>query len=245
MRVPRLHVPQALVPGTELELDPRAARHCATVLRLRAGAPVILFDGEGTEAAGRLVLVGRGTARVQVEALRDPLPEPALALHLVMGLARGERMDWVIQKAVELGVHSITPVITERSVVRLREDNRRRRMDHWRGVLVGACEQCGRARLPALHEPLALADYLAQPARGLRLVLSPAGETGPHRLQAAHAAELLIGPEGGLAPHEHEAAAAAGFTALRLGPRILRTETAAVAALACLQVLWGDMGAGG
>ena len=241
MRVPRIYVEADLRRGSEAVLGEDAAAHLARVLRLRAGDPVTLFNGDGRDCAGRLVGLTKRDARVAIEAASDTEPEPPLAIQLAVGVSRGERMDHVIQKAVELGVSAILPLVTERSVVRLDDERTDRRHAHWRGVLVAACEQSGRRRLPALHPAVAWRSWTL-PAEGTRLLLDPgAALTLPMLPRPEAPATLLVGPEGGLAEAERARAARAGFTPVRLGPRILRTETAPLAALAALQVLWGDM----
>lgn len=241
MGTPRIYVDAALTTGREVVLPPEAAAHLARVLRLRPGDAVILFNGDGRDYAGRLLAAHRQAARVLVEEAGGIEPEPSLRLHLAIGISRGERMDFVIQKAVELGVASIRPLFTGRSVVRLDAERRERRHDHWHGVLVAACEQSGRRRLPHLHPAEHLGDWLAAFV-GTGLLLDPqAGHSLPDLGAPDGAATLLVGPEGGLSGEERACAARAGFVAVRLGPRILRTETAPIAALAAMQVLWGDL----
>jgi 16S rRNA (uracil1498-N3)-methyltransferase len=241
VRAPRLYVALPLAPGRELDLPPEGAAHLARVLRLGSGDPVVLFNGDGRDYAGQLLAAGRHGARVRVETAGAPEGEPPLRLHLAVGVSRGERMDFVIQKAVELGVASIRPLFTERSVVRLDAARAERRHAHWQGVLVAACEQSGRRRLPALHPPQALADWLPA-ATGTALLLDPQAERSLAALPTPPGeATLLVGPEGGLSADERARAARSGLVAVRLGPRILRTETAPLAALAAMQVLWGDL----
>ena len=244
MRLIRVFAETALAPGATATLADGAAEHVRRVLRLRAGDPVTLFNGDGHDYPGR-VLALRGS-RVEVEVLgRDPArPESPLALTLAQGIARGERMDLVMQKATELGVARIVPVQTSRSVVRIERDAAARKLGHWRGIVVAACEQCGRARLPAVDSPTMLAAWLARPAEaGLRrLQLDPAGREALAAAAAgATAIELLVGPEGGLDDAERDDAAAAGYLPCTLGPRVLRSETAALAAIAVLQAAAGDL----
>lgn len=245
MRIPRLYVPLLLQVGTEVVLPAATSHHVCRVLRLPVGAELVLFDGNGGEFAGRLATVTRQQATVRVTAHRPGDVEASLVVRLVQGVSRGERMDYTLQKAVELGVAVIQPVISERSVVALTGERLQRRWAHWQGIVIGACEQCGRNRLPVLREPLPLADWLATDAvpAELKLVLDPAAPTALRHLpHPPDRVTLLIGPEGGLSEGEIASATAAGFIGVRLGPRILRTETAGVAALAALQVLWGDLG---
>lgn len=239
---PRFFCPPQLAAGTEIVLPRGAAHHAARVLRLAAGTAVTLFDGEGGECAARLLrvdgkgVIARVNARIAVER------ESPLAITLIQGLAAADRMDYAIRKAVELGVAAIVPVRTARSVSRLDRERALRRVEHWRQIVVGACEQCGRNRLPAIRVPCDLLEWLRAPSSALtRLLPAPEASQGLSQLAPpAGAIELLVGPEGGLAPDESAAAVASGFRAVRLGPRILRTETVAPAALAAMNALWGD-----
>ena len=241
MRTPRVYVDVALEAGSERSRPAAVAEHLARVLRVGPGDAVVLFNGDGRDFAGRLLAVGRRDTRVLVEDAGEPEPDPPLRLQLAIGISRGERMDFAVQKAVELGVTSIQPLFTERSVVRLDAERGARRHAHWHGVLVAACEQSGRRRLPALCPAARLADWL-RTADGTRLLLDPLADRSLVDLPAPTAAlTLLAGPEGGLSPEERDGAARAGFAGVRLGPRILRTETAPLAALAAIQVLWGDL----
>jgi 16S rRNA (uracil1498-N3)-methyltransferase len=214
------------------------------VLRLGAGDEVTLFNGDGSDYPSTIMELRRNRAIVEVRAATAARGESPLAVTLVQGIARGERMDLVIQKATELGAAAIRPVTTERSVVRLDAAARAKRLAHWRGVAIAACEQCGRARLPEVAEPLPLVEWLSRPPPPgrLRLQLDPAApETLPARAAGAPAIELLVGPEGGLTAAEQDAARQTGYRSCRLGPRVLRSETAAIAALAVLQATAGDL----
>lgn len=213
------------------------------MLRLEVGDPVELFDGQGTAHDAVITDCARGAVSLQVGARRNEQRESPLRVTLAQALSSGERMDYTIQKAVELGVSGIQPLLSERCVVRLSGERAEKKQAHWQGVVVAACEQCGRNVVPAVNRLLALRDWLMQPgpADGLRLLLAPGAETTLGRLpRPAGAITVLAGPEGGLSPTELEDAVRAGFTPLRLGPRVLRTETAAVALLAAMQALWGD-----
>lgn len=242
MRVPRVHVAEALASGGRVSLSGSAGRHVSRVLRLRPGAELVLFDGRGGEYAARVRSAGR-EVEVDVGEHRAVERESPLALTLAQGVSRGERMDLVVQKATELGVQAIVPLLTERCVVRLDEERTERRLRHWRSVAVGACEQCGRNRLPRISAPQPLWRWLddLEPQEGPRLLLRPEPSVAP-LAAGADAATLLIGPEGGLTPEEQEQVLARGFRPLSLGPRVLRTETAALAAVAVLQQRWGDGG---
>jgi 16S rRNA (uracil1498-N3)-methyltransferase len=244
MRLSRVHVTSRLEAGSRVTLSGTAANHIARVLRLGAGDPLTLFDGSGGEHSARIEALGRDTVTVTVLEAHALERESPLSLTLAQGISRGERMDWVVQKATELGVTRIVPLLTQRSVVRLDAGQAHKKTGHWHAVAVAACEQCGRNRLPVVQDPQELQSFLAEalPAAATRLLLSPAGQL---RLQdlpvTTPAITVLIGPEGGLAGEEQEAAIAAGFTPVRLGPRVLRTETAAVAALAVIQGRLGDL----
>jgi len=243
VRIPRIYLDLALESGVEVTLPSDAARHLRRVLRMRDGAPLLLFNGEGGEFEATLVSADSG-ARARVGAHRPVATESRLEIGLAQGLSRGTRMDYTIQKAVELGVRWVQPLVTERSVVRPDPERAGRRRYHWRGIVASACEQCGRALLPPVHEPLPLSEWLDRipPCSDKLMATSDA----PRGLSALPCPEgslvLLVGPEGGLASHETNAARDRGFTAFSLGPRILRTETAALVALSAAQLLWGDLG---
>lgn len=243
MAPPRIYHPGPLATGQTVTLTDRAGRHLVKALRLTPPAPVTLFNGDGIGYAGALE---RTAPDVGVRITGAGEPEPAAPLHITLAqaIAKGDRMDFAIQKAVELGVAQIIPLFTARTVVRLSGTRLRKRYLHWLGVVESACEQCGRNRLPGVTEPLTLDEWLADPPPGLRLALLPDGGEAPRRLQPPPDGRvtLLIGPEGGLAPEELAAATRQAFAGLRLGPRILRTETAPLAAVAVLQALWGDLG---
>lgn len=241
----RFHIERTLGVGADIALPPDAAHHAVRVLRLAENDPVTVFDGSGGEYLAVIVRTGRGEVVVRTTAFVDTERESPLAVALVQGVSSGERMDYTIRKAVELGIAHIVPVFTERSVVKLTGDRADRRTAHWRALVVAACEQCGRNRVPVVEPPLPferwLGDLPAPDTGAVRLTLSP---TGARRLaelpRPAGPMMLLAGPEGGLTADEAALAQLRGFDAVRLGPRVLRTETAAVAALAAIQALWGD-----
>lgn len=248
MRLNRCYVDQPLHCGQELTLDERAHRHLVQVLRLRVGTPLVLFNGQGGEYEARLIDVQRRASRVAIDAFVDRDTRPQWRIQLAQGLAKGERMDFILQKATELGVSEIQPVIAQRSVGPDDAKRLAKRLQHWQGVIISACEQCGRNDLPLLHPVVALSAWIHQMSQ------TSAAEQGcfyldPGASQSlasancpASGAHLLIGPEGGLDPREITQAQTAGFRGLTLGPRILRTETAGLAALAILQSRCGDMG---
>jgi len=238
----RLHCALPLATGAMVDLPEAAAHHAARVLRLKVDDALILFNGEGGEFAARIERVTPRMVSASVGEFRDIDRESTLAVTLVQGLATGDRMDYAIQKAVELGVAAVQPVTTARSVARLDASRAEKRILHWRQIAISACEQCGRNRLPDILPLRDLDRWLQAPANAsLRLLLAPDGLRALAEVtRPTGKIEFLVGPEGGLAPEETAAALRAGFTAVRLGPRILRTETAALAALAALNTLWGD-----
>lgn len=242
MRNTRLYLDTRLVPGTEVELDERGAHHVARVLRMKPGAPLQLFDGRGNEADAHLASVEKRRVSARIEALLDRNAESPLRLVLGQGISRGERMDFTLQKSVELGVTRIVPLWTEHSQVQLDEKRLEKRMEHWRGVIISACEQSGRNVLPELTAPVRLSEWVAElNGEELGLLLDPLQSASLAELSApVGLVRLLVGPEGGLSDGEAGCAREAGFVGVRLGPRILRTETAALATLAALQALWGD-----
>ena len=234
--MPRFHCPLPLAADAQLTLPPTAARH-VQVLRLQPGDAVTLFNGEGGEWSAAVTRMGRSDVEVEVGAHAAIEREAARAVHLVVGMPANERMDWLVEKATELGAASIQPVTTARSVVKLAGERAAKRQAHWQAIAVAACEQCGRNRVPPVHAPLALADWLRRaPAAGQRLLLSLRDGSQPLRQAAGGASQVWVlhGPEGGLTAQEEDAALAAGFVPASLGTRVLRAETASVAALAVL-----------
>jgi 16S rRNA (uracil1498-N3)-methyltransferase len=245
MRLTRVHVAGPLATGQRVRLQGSAASHVTRVLRLRVGAPLIVFDGTGGEYEGSIDRAQGGEVLVAVGARVDTERESPLPLTLAQGVSRGERMDLVVQKATELGVSHLVPLLTERSVVRLTAQQSDRKVNHWRAIVAAACEQCGRNRLPSIAAPVPFGEFLrsgAATSGGTRLLLSPSATATLEDVPQPNAGvTVLVGPEGGLTDEEEKSASAAGFTALRLGPRVLRTETAAIAALALLQRRFGDL----
>lgn len=241
----RFHFQGKLGNGSEVRLHPDAAHHAVRVLRLAVGEPVVVFDGLGGEFEARITRIDRGDVSVKTGAHLDVERESPLHIRLVQGLSSGDRMDITLQKAVELGVAAIQPVATERSVVKLKDERAQRRVEHWQNLVIAACEQCGRNRVPEVSPLMGLPDWLAQldmpaPDNEARLLLSPAAIVPLKALSPAPRMTLLVGPEGGLSPAETQLAQSRGFKPVRLGPRILRTETAALAALSAIQAFWGD-----
>ncbi len=242
MRTPRFYTTQPLAVNQTLLLEPSPSHHLLKVLRGQPGTRVLLFNGDGQEFTASLTGSKGKLAQLLVGAPSTPHRESPLRISLGQGISRGERMDLVIQKAVELGVDALTPLWTRRSQVRLSGARMDKRLAHWHGILLAACEQSGRVRLPSLNAASALDEWLQSPAPGLRLVLHPDAGTTLHELSAQRDIQILLGPEGGFAQEELDCAEAAGFQPVCLGPRVLRTETATLATLAALQTLWGDFG---
>ncbi|MFN2329210.1 MAG: 16S rRNA (uracil(1498)-N(3))-methyltransferase [Chromatocurvus sp.] len=239
MQRPRFFTRQALATGQHVVLEDEAARHIGRTLRMQPGDTLVLFDGSGAEYPGALISVDKRSVTVHCSAPQNIDREPPLAVELGIAVSRGDRVDWVVQKATELGVARIAPLFTARGV-NLVADRREKKRGHWRRIAESACEQCGRNRIPDIAGPQSLADWLDAVDAPLRLVLDPRAEAQALPDHAA-AVALLCGPEGGLEEEEVTRARATGFGTLALGPRILRTETAPLAALAVLQARWGDL----
>ncbi len=240
----RLYIETGLESGSNVTLDAERSHYLLRVLRMRRGQSLIVFNGDGREYEASLASVQKHGAELEIAERREPRTESALKIHLVQGVSRGDRMDWVVQKATELGVKRISPVLTDLGIVRLEHRRAQRRLKHWRKVAIGATEQSGRTRPPLIDPPVPLRAWLgAGPRESDRdLILRPGAsepllQIAPPRTKLC----LLVGPEGGFADTEYGAAAAAEFQEVSLGPRILRTETAAVAALAVAQSAWGDL----
>ncbi len=245
MRETRIYTEQALAAGMQVQLEEQPSRHLSSVLRLRPNAPLRLFNGDGNEWQAYLLSNDSHQASVRVEQNLRSEPPAQLEITLILGISKGERMDFAIQKAVELGVSAILPIFSARSVVQLDGQRLARRQQHWQRAAVSACEQSGRCRVPQVSDASKLHAALNACCAGLKLLLH---HRGSHRLQhlapPKQGIDLLIGPEGGLSSAEIDAAEAAGFLPVKLGPRILRTETAPLAALAAMQMLWGDFRCG-
>ena len=244
MRLTRVHIDQTLHAGSEIALPEGPATHLARVLRLGVGDACVLFNGDGHDYPARIVALGKRELRVAIGEASAVDRESPLRLILLQGIARGEKMDLILQKATELGVAALHPLWSQRSEVKLDEARAEKRLAHWRSVVASACEQSGRAQVPEVAAPLSLTAALAAlPAGGLRLILDPEGELAFSTLAVDEGAPvyLAIGPEGGWSPLDREQLRAAGFAGLKLGPRILRTETAGLAAIAALQARFGDL----
>jgi 16S rRNA (uracil1498-N3)-methyltransferase len=242
----RFYFPDKLGSGAEVRLPDDAAHHAIRALRLEVGDPIVLFDGLGGEYQASICRIERGVVLAKTGPFVERSAECPIDLLLAQGMSSGDRMDFTIQKAVELGISTIQPLAVTRSVIKLSPERAARKTGHWRKLAIAACEQCGRNRLVDIAEPLRLTDWIGQLTREpasdeLRLLLSPEAQIGLRELpQPVRRIVLLAGPEGGLARDEIELAQRRGFLSIRMGPRVLRTETAALAALAAIQLRWGD-----
>jgi 16S rRNA (uracil1498-N3)-methyltransferase len=239
MRISRIHTPQPLQAGVEVTLDEQRSHYLTRVLRLPLGASLIVFNGDGLEYPATLNSADKKYTRIVLAEPVQPNTESALHTVLGLGISRGERMDYAIQKSTELGVSVITPLLTEHCEVKLSGERIEKRLEHWRQISISACEQCGRVRLPVIESPQPLASWLRSEPAGLKLLFDHTQAAPLPKAKPDNGVALLIGPEGGFSDSELAQAHAAGFTGIALGTRVLRTETAPVAALAVLQYLWG------
>jgi len=243
MRIPRIYTPSPLNSSETIELDENAFNHAVRVLRLKQGDNLILFNGKGGEFEAELTEVQKKRASAHIHQFSDKETESPLTIILGQCISRGEKMDYTIQKAVELGVSEIVPLLSQRCGVKLNQERMEKRLRHWHSVIISACEQCGRNRIPTLHPVISLNEWQQQLNATLKLVLAPTATDSLATLnKPKQDVALLIGPEGGLSDAEIKQAIAAGFSGIRLGPRILRTETAGLTALSVIQQLWGDLG---
>jgi 16S rRNA (uracil1498-N3)-methyltransferase len=241
MRIARFYTAQTLAAHQTVVLEAGPSHHLLRVLRIQPGDRVLLFNGDGKEYHAVLESSEGKQACLSIESATEPQRESRLRIGLGQGISRGERMDLVVQKAVELGVNEITPLWTRRSQVQLSGQRLDKRLSHWRGVVHAACEQSGRVRLPVLNQAVSLTDWLATATQDTPgIILDPEAGIALHEIGPLICVRVLIGPEGGLEQEEVGSAVAAGFQRVRLGPRILRTETATLTTLAALQTLWGD-----
>jgi len=246
VRTPRIYLDHPLQPELTCTLPGEAAHHVIRVLRMKAGQPVSVFNGRGGEYDAEIIRADRNGVEIRVGAFRDRDSESCLDITLVQGISRSDRMDDTLRKAVELGVNRIIPVVSRYSQAGVDGSRGEKRCQRWRKISISACEQCGRNRLPRIERPVAFTDYLeGGNTGGLMIILLPAARTRLSRLRPAERAlTLAAGPEGGFSEEEVAAAEKRGFHPVALGPRILRTETAALAAISACQALWGDMGGG-
>ncbi|WP_027857860.1 16S rRNA (uracil(1498)-N(3))-methyltransferase [Marinobacterium jannaschii] len=241
MRIPRFYQPAELATGLEFELDDNAVQHIARALRMRPGELIQLFNNSGSEYTAELLQVEKRRVSVRITDIATPAVESPLAVHIGQVISRGERMDYAVQKATEMGMQSMTPLFSERCEVRLNEDRQEKRIRHWQQIAISASEQSGRTRVPKIEDTSQLKQWLQQCDAELKLVMHHHSAQPLGQLDKPASVALLIGPEGGLTETEVELAIAAGFQPLALGPRVMRTETAPVAAQAILQQLWGDI----
>lgn len=240
MRIPRIFTSKLLANGEIIELEEPSSHHLSKVLRMQPGRNLILFNGLGGEFAASIVSINKKTVSVAIGDFEPCNRQSPLKLELAIAVSRGERMDWVLQKATELGVTCITPLFTERTEVKLDGERLDKKLHHWQQILISACEQCQRNIIPVLNEPMEVADWLPQVEAELKFVLHHRDNYGFPAEQSATSVALLIGPEGGLSDEEIAWAVAKNFSPLTLGPRVLRTETAPIAAISLVQYLWGD-----
>ncbi len=242
MRVIRIFQPGPLGAEQSVQLNDDACHHLVNVLRVKVGQPLVLFNGDGCDYPADVTAVGKRRVDVEVNARISLTTESPLALHLGQGVSKGDRMDFVLQKSVELGVTEITPLITERCNIKLNTERWEKKHQQWQKIIIGACEQSGRNVVPTLHPPVSLQDWLSQSTQQLRITLHPRAERGFADLpRPQQGCRLLIGPEGGLSDAEIHRTQEAGFDAVRLGPRVLRTETAALTSISILQSQFGDL----
>jgi 16S rRNA (uracil1498-N3)-methyltransferase len=243
MRIPRVYSPQTMAIGDCIELEVGAARHLTSALRMNSGQLVTLFNGQGGEYTAELVDAQKGKASVRITEFDQTDRESSLSIHLAIGISRGERMDWIMQKATELGVSEITPLFTERCEVKLSGDRLDKKVSHWQQVAISACEQSQRNTVPLINAPVKIDQWQMNCDASLKLVLHHrTNQSLSDMRQPTGPIALLIGSEGGLSEREIEQAISLDFSPLALGPRVLRTETAPLAAISILQSLWGDMG---
>jgi 16S rRNA (uracil1498-N3)-methyltransferase len=241
MRVHRFFTPQSLHKNLQISLEEDPTHHIHQVLRLRAGDDVVLFNSNGDEYAATLTLVSKQKVAANIGELLRHEAQSRLAIHLMLGISRGERMDLAMQKATELGVSRITPIFSERCVVKLNEKKSISRHTHWRRIVINACEQSGRCRIPVIDEPMEYGNALSHAADTTAILLDHRSRLTLQQLEPPQTGlAILIGPEGGLTKNERQLAIQNGFFGIRLGPRIMRTETAPLAAIAAVQTLWGD-----
>ncbi|MFT4938548.1 MAG: 16S rRNA (uracil1498-N3)-methyltransferase [Paraglaciecola sp.] len=242
MRIFRIYYPDLIKVESQITLTADASNHIANVLRAKPGQPLVLFNGDGNEYSAVLIEVTKRNVLVEVEAKLSMNVESPLSIHLGQGISRGDRMELVLQKSVELGVTEISPLITERCGVNLSEQRWQKKHQQWQKIIIAACEQCGRNTLPTLNMPCTFSQWINQSTKQLRLTLHPGAEKAFRHISVPPTGvRLLIGPEGGFSDKELYNTEQAGFHTVHLGPRVLRTETAAIAAITALQAIHGDL----
>lgn len=242
MKTVRIYQSGPYESGQRVTLSPEASQHVAVVLRMQVGAQLCLFSGDNREFDATIDVVKKKQVIVLVGLVREVNKESPLIIHLAQAISKGERMEWVMQKSVELGVHSISPIITDRCVVKLDAERMAKKVQQWQAIVIAACEQSGRNLVPKVHQPIHLSRYLIEVESNLKLILHPWGNKTwrDYKFECSDIS-LLIGPEGGFSEDEVLSAVSQGFAPLSLGPRILRTETAAITALSVLQAVGGDL----
>lgn len=241
MRIPRIYSPQTLAENSTIELEQDASHHILNVLRMELGRPLKIFNGDGREFNALISAKNKKSAQLDIHSEIQTNTESPLKIQLAIGISKGERFEFVLQKSTELGVSSIVPLITERTEVKLKADRLDKKIKSWNRIIIGACEQSGRTRIPELTAPLNFSDFISKNQSGTKLVLHHRNSNALQTLERNESLTLLIGPEGGLSEKEILEANKNGFANVALGPRVLRTETAPIAALAILQQLWGDI----
>ena len=241
MRISRIYCPQTLSESAVISLDQKTSHYLHKVLRIRIDQQLAVFDGSGNEFLASVIAIERKQLTIRLQESLPATPESSLCVSLGVGLSKGDRLDLIIQKSTELGVRHIFPLLTERAELKIKKERLQNKMDHWSQIIISACEQSGRSYLPVLKEPLTLADWVQSQHAELKFVLHHRSDQGLETLHKPDSVAILIGPEGGLSPVEISLAEKNSFRPLTLGPRILRTETAPIAALAIVQHLWGDM----
>lgn len=240
MRITRIFTDQPLEANKDVVLNPSASHHLQ-VLRIRPGADLVLFNGDGSNYFAQLETASKKQVQVKIISRSEPEQECPVQIHLCISISKGERMDFAIQKSIELGVSEITPLFSQHGVVNLNDERLQKRQQHWHKVMISACEQSGRCRIPLLNHAMELDKWLEMPHSGTGLILDPRSEVRIGSLnQPGKRITILVGPEGGLSNAEITSAKDHGFTGISLGPRILRTETAPLATIAAIQTLWGD-----
>ncbi len=242
MRIPRIYTPQALTSNANVTLEQESSHHLLKVLRMDVGRPLILFNGDGNQYTASISRIDKKTVVAIIQKQEHRPNTSPIKTALAIGLSKGDRFDLVLQKATELGIDSIVPLFTERSAIKLNAERIDKKMTSWQNIIIGACEQCQRNVLPTLHPPQKLEDYLSSCDSDIKLVLHHRSKHALGTQQKPHSLSLLVGPEGGLSDGEIKQAEHHGFEALKLGERVLRTETAPLAALSVVQFIWGDLG---
>ncbi len=241
MRMPHIYTPQVLTSGKIITLEEAPSRHISQVLRLLPDSKLSLFNGDGQQYNACIQSCSKQTVEAEIVSVAKTKTETPIQFTLALGISKGERVDYALQKAVELGISGFTPLFTERTVVKLKGERLERRLHHWQKIAIAACEQSGRNTIPSIDAAQQFDNWVVNAKQGTQLILHPNATPSLNMLPVPDKSVLLlIGPEGGLSKKEISIAEANGFTSVRLGPRVLRTETAPIAALAAMQALWGD-----